>query len=240
MKRIILISLMTLFCFAFLSADIYVKSNTHSDAFKMMGQETPAKDDVSEVWIGKDKFANVTSAQKLVVDLGAKKLYIIYDATKSYVETELPLDITKILPEQTKAMMAMMKFKIKVNPTGETKKIGKWNCSGFDVAITGMMNMNTRVWATKDVDFDYAAYNQNVASIMMKSTMAGLGDELYTEMKKMDGFQIASETNMSMMGTNMKITTEVVEITEKAAPAGVYTVPAGYKKQAALTNKKGM
>jgi hypothetical protein len=44
---------------------------------------------------------------------------------------------------------------------------------------------------------------------------------------------------MNMMGANMRVTTEVVEVSQKPAPAGTYSVPVGYKKQDKLTIKQG-
>ncbi len=43
-----------------LSADIYIKSKSHTDAMSVMGQATPATDTVSEQWISDNVFANRT------------------------------------------------------------------------------------------------------------------------------------------------------------------------------------
>ena len=40
---------------------------------------------------------------------------------------------------------------------------------------------------------------------------------------------------MNMMGTDMKTTDEVIEISEKSAPPGTYSVPEGYSKQEKFT-----
>ena len=40
-----------------LSADIYIKSRTHTDAMQMMGNTSPAKDADSELWIGDNAMA---------------------------------------------------------------------------------------------------------------------------------------------------------------------------------------
>ena len=56
-----------------------------------------------------------------------------------------------------------------------------------------------------------------------------------TEFMKINGYQVASEMTMNMMGANMKVTSQVVEITKKDAPAGVYSVPAGFTKKDTLS-----
>jgi hypothetical protein len=40
---------------------------------------------------------------------------------------------------------------------------------------------------------------------------------------------------MNMMNTNMKVTTQVMDIVKKDAPAGIYTVPAGFSKKDTLS-----
>ena len=64
---------------------------------------------------------------------------------------------------------------------------------------------------------------------MSKVTMR-LNDQSIQEMAKIDGYQIKTETTMNMMGSDINSYLEVVEISEKAAPAGTYVVPEGFKK----------
>ena len=52
MKKILLAVILVLAISFFLSADVYIKSNVHTDAFSMMGKDQPAKDEVMEQWIG--------------------------------------------------------------------------------------------------------------------------------------------------------------------------------------------
>lgn len=231
MKKLFLILLLTVLSFALLNADVYVKSNTHTSAFEMMGQKQPAKDEVSEVWMSKDKFATIMKQQTIIMDMSKKKLFFIFHSTKSYLETELPLDITKLLPPQAAGMMSMMKTTATVTPTGETKKIGKWNCNGYDVDMNmTMMQMKMKVWASTDVPFDWKAYSEKMMSVVMKSTMPFLDDKVMDEFKKIKGYQVAADMTNSIMGQTMTVNVRVLEISEKAAPAGVYAVPAGYAK----------
>jgi len=43
---------------------------------------------------------------------------------------------------------------------------------------------------------------------------------------------------MEMMGQKMHTSTEVMEISKKNAPAGTYSVPAGFTKQDKLSTKQ--
>ena len=131
-------------------------------------------------------------------------------------------------------MGQMMKMTVTAAANGQTKTIGQWKCAGYDVTINMMMMpMKMAVWASTDVPFDVAKF-QNLYMNVMKAQMR-LDDASVKEMMKVKGYWIASETSMEMMGTKMRTTTEVIEITKKAAPATVYSVPAGYAKKDKLS-----
>jgi hypothetical protein len=245
MKKLILILSVFVIFTALITADVYIKTKTHTDAFEMMGKKQPAKDQVSEQWLGKNKFATITGIQNMVFDIGKSVMYIIYPKTKTYVEAQLPLDMSKLLPEQMAQMMSMIKVTVKVSPTSQTKTIGKWKCNQYDVVmnIQAMMSMtmNMKIWATTDVPFDWKTYMDKMFPNLMKLQSANMpfGEDMLNEFKKIKGYQVASELTMSIMGANMRVTTEVVEISKKSAPSGIYSVPAGYKKQDKLTIKQG-
>ncbi len=217
-----------------LHADIYIKTKTHTDAMSVMGQNTPARDDVSESWIGDKVFATVTPEQTMIIDLTKNVAFMINPKSKTYVETPLPLDFSKILPPQAAAMAGMLKMTATVTPTTETKKIGTWNCTGYDVNLTIMgMAMKMRSWVSADVPFDFADFNAKFMGNMLKGQMR-LDDASAMEFAKMKGYQIASDMTGDIMGAKMHTATEVMEITKKSPPAGAYSVPAGFTKTATL------
>jgi hypothetical protein len=236
MKKFLSFVLLAFLAAGFTSAaDVYVKTKTHSDAATFMGQSNPATDAVMEQWFGETQFAQVGTDDSFIIDIGKKLVWIVNHRTKSYVETALPLDFTKLLPPEAAAMAGMLKMTAAVNPTGEKKKIGSWNCEGYDVTISIMgMGMNMKVWATTDLPFDPANYKEKFLPALLSGTMR-LDDASLKEMAKINGFQIAMDMNADIMGAKMHTTSEVVEIAKKAAPAGVYTAPAGYTKKTSLT-----
>ena len=217
----------------FLQADVYIKSNVHTDAFAMMGQSQPAKDETMEQWIGTNRLVNISKDKAMILDMGKNMMYIINPKEKSYVETSLPLDMSKLVPKEMAPMMGMMKMTVKIVPNGKTQKINKWNCSGYDVDMTmSMMQMKMKVWATTEVPFDWKAFSKMYANI---AKMQFMDDASIAEYNKINGFQIASEMTMNMMGSDMKVTTQVTEITKKDPPAGIYSVPAGFSKKESLS-----
>jgi hypothetical protein len=229
MKKILFALVLVLAFSVLLSADVYIKTNVHTDAFAMMGKNQPAKDEVMEQWVGNNQLANITGDKVMIMDMNKNLMYIVNPKEKSYVETTLPLDMAKLVPKEASQMLSMMKMTVKVTPNGQKEKVNKWDCRGYDVDMNMMMmQMKMKVWATTDVPFDWKMFAKMYANV---SKMSFMDDASIAEFKKVEGYQIASEMTMNMMGTNMKVTTQVAEITSKPAPAGIYTVPAGFSKK---------
>lgn len=236
MKKVLVFAALAALLVASAGADVYIKSKTRTDPMSMMGQNTPAKDDVVEQWMGDDVFSMNTGGNGTIIDLKKGIIDIINHNAKTYIESTLPLDISKLLPPEMAAMaQGMMKMTVTVTPNGQTKTIGSWACKGYDVAMQMMMMpMKMSVWATTEVPFDLNKYMEKTYAAQLAAQLR-LDDAAISEMKKIKGYWIASETTMEMMGAKIRTTSEVVEMTKKTPPPGVYTVPAGYKKQDKLS-----
>lgn len=229
------VALVVLFLFAtvFVHADVYIKQKTHTDAVEVMGQSQPAKDVINHMWLSDNKMASLSEDQSFIIDLENNKVFWMNTQNKTYIQMDLPLDISKYLPEQAAEMMANMNISVAVQPTDATETIAGKTCKKYDVTMTIMMmmtmEMKMKIWATEDVPFDWKKFQDKM--IQMFSPTMPLGEEALNSFKQIKGWQMRSEMTMNMMGTDMKTVQEVMEITEKAAPAGTYTVPEGYTKQ---------
>ncbi|HHF51398.1 MAG: DUF4412 domain-containing protein [Candidatus Aminicenantes bacterium] len=228
-KTLTIILSLLVFAAVSFSAEVYIKQQTHTDAIEMMGQSQPAKDEVNHMWLADNKMATHGTDQSVIINLDKSKMYMINHQTKTYVEMDLPLDISKYFPPQFAQMMSSIT--IKVTPTGETQKIGNWNCSGYDVDSTiMMMNQKQKIWASTDVPFDWNMYAEKMLPKLMQGTMM-LSEESVKEFMKIKGFQIRTESTMNVMGNEMKSYSEVIEITKKNAPAGTFDPPSDYEKK---------
>ncbi|HUU05759.1 MAG TPA: DUF4412 domain-containing protein [Patescibacteria group bacterium] len=233
MKKVLFAVILVLVTAIMLPADVYIKTNVHTDAFAMMGQNQPAKDEVMEQWVGNNQLVNKTGDKVMIMDMNKKMMFIVNSKDKTYVETALPLDMSKLVPKEAASMISMMKVTVKVTANGQTKKVNKWSCSGYDVEMSMMMmQMKMKVWATTDVPFDWKLFSKMYANV---SKMQFMDDAAIAELMKINGYQVASEMTMDTMGSKLNVTSQVVEITQKPAPAGIYTVPAGYSKKDKLS-----
>jgi hypothetical protein len=117
----------------------------------------------------------------------------------------------------------------KVTETGETKKIGSWNCRKYLIEMNmGMIGKSQmEAWATEDLKIDYGLYFTSANAML--AGQAGF-DKIIQEMKKVKGVIVYQTATTSVMGADVESTTEILEVKETDAPAGTYDIPVGYKK----------
>ena len=229
-------------------ADVYMKQKTHTDAIQIMGQSQPAKDDIMILWLGEHKTRmDQEGAKTTSILLADQKILYMIDHNKMQY-AEMPLDFDKMIegaaaaqagddPEAAEAMKKMPGFmknmmgnmSAKVTETNETKKIGNWNCRKYLIEMNMGMGgtMTSEAWATEDLKIDYTM--AFTAANAMMASMPGF-EKIIQEMKKIKGVVVYQTSTIKMMGADVRSTTELLEATDKAAPAGTYDVPAGYKK----------
>ena len=232
-------------------ADIYMKQKVHTDELKVMGQTQPAKDEIMVFWLGENKARTDQEAgNSSAIIIGDKKiLYMLDHNKKTYAE--MPLDLGKMFDEAAAAgagddaemaeakkkmpgfMKNMMKgvmgsMSAKVTETGETKKIGDWNCRKYLIEMDmGMAKTNSEAWATEDIKIDSGLFFASAYAMM--ASQPGF-DKIVNEMKKVKGVIVYQTSTIKVMGSEMTSTTELLECSDKSAPAGNYDIPAGYKK----------
>lgn len=225
------------------SADIYMKQKQHTDATRIMGMSQPARDALVEIWITEKGFRSDDPARSTIL-LGKEQKIIMMDhAAKTYMEQPMNMDDMMAgmgggkSPEDQAAMrqmmQGMMKMDASVQETPETKTINNWKCRKYIVTVTSAMGpMKTEVWATEDLKVDKKIYDQ-LASRMF-SAMPGMQSSMESmrkEMEKIKGVHVMTVSTTAMMGQTQKTSTELLEFKEAKAPADIFAIPAGYKKQ---------
>ncbi|MGB2764784.1 MAG: DUF4412 domain-containing protein [Candidatus Aminicenantaceae bacterium] len=214
-------------------ADILIKKVKHTDeAIDKTGKTQPAKDEQGITWIAKNKMRDDMSETSMIVRYDLKKIYIIDHSKKAYSEADIPINLEKVLPPETKQMMQMLQVATKFTATDETQKIKSWTCKKYIVEITvSMMGMNMpitmEIWATKDLGIDLKTFHNLYGTILSTTPFT---EGLAKEFKKMEGYPILILYSMVMSGSETKSREEVVSVEKKDAPAGTYDLPQGYKK----------
>jgi anionic cell wall polymer biosynthesis LytR-Cps2A-Psr (LCP) family protein len=235
------------FCFALgavsARADVYMKEKKHTGSFTVMGQNQPEKDEIVAYWLGENKTRTDHDNGKSTIFLSDKAMLISLDHNKkTYAEMSMEIDkeVDKALSdkgEEGKKVAGLMKgltkgmmggVSVKVTETGETKKIGSWNCRKYIIERKMPMGeTRSEAWATEDLKINYGLYLTSANAMM--ASQPGF-QEMIKEMQKVKGV-IAFETDTAkMMGSEVTSTTELLECGDKTPPAGNYEVPAGYTK----------
>ena len=227
-------------------ADVYIKQKNHTDEMKLMGQTQPASDQIFVSWMGKDKARlDLYEDKSIIIRLDKNVMYTIDHAEMKYAEfpysetgdifsaaisgPDLSDEEQAEAQKMIKGFAQMMQPEVSVKETGETQKIKSWKCKKYIMTMKIMGITNTsEVWATEDIKIDYELYMSLRLSMMPKSP--GL-DKMLEDMKKIKGLIVLSTGTMSMMGTDVKTTQELIEVAKKSAPAGTYDIPTGYKKE---------
>ncbi len=216
-------------------ADIMMKRKIHTDAMKMMGMTTPAKDEISTTWIAEGKMSNDSPESMVILRSDKEVIYTISKKDKKYVEIPFST-LTSVAadPQMDEVMKGMAgQIKISITETAETKDINGWKCRKYNQVMTMPMvgPVTSEVWASPDIKVDFEMYMK--ASAALYARMPGMGSalqDIIKEMKKMKGIPVLTTTTMKMMGAEMKTSDELLEVKEDKAPAGVFEIPAGYKK----------
>jgi hypothetical protein len=121
---------------------------------------------------------------------------------------------------------------------GTTRKVAGYDCQDYDVKVGTMMDMvlcaSTAVAPpTPNVDpSKYAAMVGPAAAFASNPMFKGFA-KLADEMKKIQGFTLAENSKMSMMGRSFDSAKEATEVKKGAVPASAFDVASiakGYKK----------
>ncbi len=229
---IILVLMSVLVDFSY-GADTYIKQIIQNKAFVLEGQEHEAREEIIEIWIGKNRLAKHGQGRSLIVLLDKKIIYFVDHVQKTYVEMTVPVDIHKYFPEPLEKLMEQVT--VSVTQTDEFQKFEKRECRVYEVDIESLMiSMKMRVWATLDVPFDRKTYLEEIFPELAKVTHL-LTDRAVAELLKIEGFHYRTEIALNFMGASMESIQEVVEMSRKSVPDNIYTLPRDYTKKDRLS-----
>lgn len=245
MKKILAVIFILLIGWTFANADVYIKIKIHTDSYYDSGVLIPAEESIEEIWIGDKKIVFITGLglfrrllnenQTEIYDFENNLVSIIFPKKKIYAQSPLPLDRSKLLTDQFYSQLQKIKIKGTIRETDETKKIGKWNCKKYELE-TWIMNEGNRplekdisLWMTTEVPFDLDMYGK-AASYARKLRDPRYDDDLLSKWNEIKGCRITLEMTTYYRGVARRYYEEVVEISKKNPPEGIYSVPSGYTK----------
>jgi len=238
MKKILIFIFFAGIVSLLINADVYIKQKLHTDSYYYGGITRPADDSETETWISNKKMVSITKNRITILDTEKNQAFIINTNDKTYAKTDLPIRMSKLVPENITAYLKSFQYIGTVKETGKTKEIGKFKCNGYEVNSyllyegSKVNETDSLIWVTSEVPFDLKKYAYMRTNLHI---LRNFSDNLIAELNKVQGFSIASETLFYPKGFSVKSTAEVVEMSVKAPPAGIYAVPDGYTIKEKLT-----
>jgi uncharacterized protein YjaG (DUF416 family) len=249
MKKLALIVILILFVSLFLGADVYTKSVERVKEFELMGKTQKETLQMKERWYGKDKYAELGKDFSIIIDLEKEKMYFIVHEPKIYLELPTEFDgekffdfIMALSPKVAEVVKSIKISDAKVNLNSDTKKIANWDCTASELemvfmipAINMMPKFKMKMWMTHDLPENYEKVTE-MGEVFIRSILGMLNiDEAsqkeMDKMEKVDGFQIAADVTIEIFGARINVESQTLEVTEKPAPKGIYSIPSGYTKK---------
>jgi hypothetical protein len=238
MKTLLVIFLMLTIPAAAAYADVCVKQKSHTDGYYYGGTTTPPEDDESEIWIGAGKMAVHGENTAVIIDQADSLMIFVNHTDSTFAEIALPMDWSQVVDEALLGRLSMFKRQGEIVATGETKKIGDWECAAYKL-VTWIPYMDIKydereitTWVATNAPIDMAAYTEMMVEL---GKLRNFSDELIEETKKMEGLPVSSDGVIYQKGFSVNTTDELIEMFEDDAPDGTYAVPEGYTKKDQLT-----
>lgn len=220
----------TLLAAAPLAADTVVTMKAHTDA---VSKKVPATDETQVQWFGPNGTRHDTGDTSVILRTDRNKAYMANHKDRSYVEVDLPIDLTATLGAagpMMERMMEMIQPKVSFSETDRTGTYGGYDCKFVRIEMTMAMGRSTTTsdsCLSPDVPIDYSQY----------TAFAQAQADLMPQFKWMKdvidasrGFPVRTETTASFGKRTVTSWTEIEKVEEKDAPPGTYEPPAGYSK----------
>ena len=219
----------------FVTADVYMKQKVTQPEAK----DKKNIEQIQETWITDTKVRTNTGDQSTIFDVGKNMLITIDHAKKKY--TEIPLDFSIVSSDENQQdtndlpsfMQKFVKMEVSVQPTDEKKQIGEWNCQKYlQMVNMAMVTTESEIWASQDIHVNTEVYQKFSAALMASQPgFYKILQDMMKESEKIKGVVVLQKTASKVIGKTMETMTELLEVKEVDAPADLFTVPAGYKKE---------
>jgi hypothetical protein len=203
----------------------------------IVSKVTPAKGEptTSTQYLTGERMRMSDGVNDSIVDLAAGKIVQIDHKKKTYYETTFEemqqyfAGLNEMIASNPMmgSMMGTVK-EVQVQKTAETREIIGHTCTKY--VLTMGEKFKETLWVTPEVKMPVTYYDASKMSYAMMGPMAGRFEKMLDEMKKIDGFPLATDVDMKMMGMDASSRTEVTEISKADIPADAFAVPNSYKK----------
>jgi len=189
---------------------------------------------VSETWVGDDIIATTERGKTAIIDRRNNQMTYIDHKHRFWMETSLPIDVTRDLSENSLERRHERRSSGEVTETRRTRRILKRKCREYHVhswyAGNGRIHTeeNIKVWASTEMPFDLSLYDEMLYNLRLIYNR----DPLYiSELEKIKGFQMGIELRAGNFFMGRRYADETVKVESLTPPPGTFTPPVGYERR---------
>jgi hypothetical protein len=190
---------------------------------------------MEEGWHAANKLALIEGGRTFILDKEKNRFLFLNRNRKTYLEVPLPVNRGTAYSPELARFFEERKASGRVEALGETQQILGRTCNGFRLinwsAYGGEQTDRAEniVWTTNDVPFNVAWFDEALAN--MRLLVSNKDEALLQEMQqRMKGFQMGIDQETGRFPWQKRYEMRVVEITEKIAPPGVFSVVPDYTR----------
>ena len=213
--------------------NVYIRDATRAEVC-LLGIPLAAKSlYVAETWVGDRVIANTERGRTIIVDLRKGLLTFVDHRAGTYVEASLPIDAERVVDDAIAHRFRQMGMSGEVKKLRSTRIVLGRRCRGYEVSMwtararSDAVPRTVTVWATSDVPFDLALYQEFLENLRL---LYNRDDALRSALRTITGFQARLELVEGGVAASTRTVTEAELIVHRPAPPSVYSAPEGYRK----------
>jgi hypothetical protein len=190
---------------------------------------------MEEGWHAPNKLALIEGGRTFILDKEKNRFLFLNRNRKTYLEVPLPVNRATAFSPELVRFFEERKTSGRVESLGESQQILGRTCNGFRLinwsAYGGEQTDRAEniVWTTNDVPFKVALFDEALAN--MRLLVSNKDEALLQEMQQsMKGYQMGIDQETGRFPWKKRYEMRVVEIAEKIAPPGIFSVPPDYTR----------
>lgn len=188
----------------------------------------------STQYISAQKIRTSDGRYDTIIDVASGRMISIDHNKKTYSETTLEemraqfAEIEKMMQDNPMigAMFGSATAVEVIEGSGSGTYAG-YSCQWYQMTLG--QKMRFEICAAPGLETPYSYYDARKMAYATMGPLASRFDMMWEEMKKIQGFPLATRFDAKMMGINLDSSSEATEVRKGPIPAGTFEPPAGYK-----------
>lgn len=214
--------------------DVLITKKIHSNSFYHEGVQRPERTDTVHLWIAPNRAACLFGAAKIVIDAERDLVILVNDTAKTYAEATLSRPVVESMAAEDREAMPDHETKVRVRKAEGTRTVLGRACQAYAIEIRSNLKHQASAWVSAEVPVDLGAYRFLMAKLY--GFLGRYDASSANSLLGIPGLVLSQENVADLKGETVRVNRDIVEMSEKTSPAGLFAVPDGYKKKPGLTH----